>query len=217
MRLRKVKHAPELLSSFPEYVVKDPENHPGRWVERFPNRYQSIHLEIGCGKGMFITRMAKRLPGVGFIAIEKFDSVLVRVLEKLISEPLQNLLLVHADAEAIPEMFAKGEITTLYLNFSDPWPKRRQAKKRLTNPRFLDKYAEILTDGGVIRFKTDNFGFFLYSLQSFNYHDSFKIVRHSLDLKNCDLDNVTTEFEERFSALGKPIFYLEVINRRSLS
>ena len=216
MRLRKVKYAPMLLSANPRFVVNDPLSFRGRWAQAFPNHNQCLHLEIGCGKGKFITEMAKRHPDLNFIALERFDSVLVRVLEKLIKDPLDNLLLVCADAEQLPSMFSKGEISGLYLNFPDPWPKRRQAKKRLTTTKFLDMYSEIMADKGIIRYKTDDFGFYHYSLLSFNKHPLLCITRQSLDLANSDIDNITTEFEERFQKLGKPIFYLEAVNRRRL-
>ena len=214
MRLRKVKHAKELLSEDYPFVVSDPVSHSGKWKTLFPIN-NPIYLEIGCGKGKFITETAKRFPNLNFIAIERFASIFVRVVEKMLDDPLPNLLLINADAEHIDEMFGFGEIAGLYLNFSDPWPKRRQAKRRLSNPRFLDKYAELLVDDAVVKLKTDNFGFFRYSLMTFNDHQKFWIKKVNLDLAKSDINNVTTEFEERFTKMGNPIFYLEIVKKRS--
>lgn len=209
MRLRKVKNAKITLASHPNHVVIDPMNHYGAWQKLFSNHHP-IHLEIGCGKGQFITSMAKKYPDINFIAIEKYDSVLLRVLEKLLKEPLQNLLLVHIDAEQLDKLFSKGEIETIYLNFSDPWPKKRQEKRRLTHPNFLEKYRSVLQPEGIIQLKTDNDLLFEYSMMKFNHEPDFLIQRISLDWNRECVHNVSTEFEVKFIEQGKPIFYIEV-------
>ncbi len=213
MRLRKVKQAGALLAANPNLVIQEPKQHRGNWNSLFANT-GPIALEIGCGKGQFVIEMAKRLPATNFIAIEKYDSVLVRVLQKLLGEPLPNLVLVLEDAERLGEMFTSGEVRQIYLNFSDPWPKRRQEKKRLSHPAFLEKYRDILQDDGHVSFKTDNFGMYRYSLLQFNKAEDFAISRLSLDLANSGIFNIKTEFEDRFTNLGQPIFHFEAIRQR---
>ncbi len=213
MRLRKVKHAQAFLDSHPESVIKHPENLKGKWKQAFANDYP-IHLEIGSGKGRFIIEMAKANPTINFIAIEKFDSVIIRILEKLVVTPLENVLLIHFDAFNIDTIFSQGEIETIYLNFSDPWPKSKKAKYRLTYPTFLEKYKIILNNNSKICFKTDNFVFYEYSLMNFNKDESFRIDKRSLDLDKEQISNVETEFEIKFKRLGLPIYYIEVVNLR---
>ncbi len=213
MRLRKVQHAQAFLDSHPEYVVSHPENLQGKWKQAFSNE-NPIHLEIGSGKGRFIIEMAKANPTINFIAMEKFDSVIIRILEKLLVLPLDNVLLVHFDAAFIDTIFSQGEIETIYLNFSDPWPKSKKAKYRLTYPTFLDKYKMILNNNSTIRFKTDNFAFYEYSLMNFRNDKEFLIEKQSIDLDKEQIPNVETEFEIKFKSLGLPIYYIEVVNLR---
>ncbi len=209
MRLRKVKHAGQTLAAHPEFMVADPL--AGHWRERF-GQVAPIHLEIGIGKGKFLFETAKRHPEINYVGIEKFDSVLVRALERLLLDPLPNVKLLHMDAEALPAVFAPGEIDGLYLNFSDPWPKHHHAKRRLTSPLFLARYQAILKPGAPIRFKTDNYGFFEYTLMTLVAQDR-KIERISLDLHGeIDIDNVETEFETRFVQQGQPIYYIAFHN-----
>ncbi len=215
MRLRRVKHAEAFLDSYPNIVVPSPKDNHGRWAELFANPKYPIHLEIGCGKGKFITEMAKEHPEVNYIGIEKYASVLLRALEKLVDQPLGNVLLIHGDAQELEAFFGNGEIERIHLNFSDPWPKNKKAKYRLTHPTFLDRYARILKNNGLIVFKTDNFGFFEYSLISFNHDDRYAINTFSLDLAKAKIENISTEFEERYTALGERIYYIEVIKRRN--
>jgi len=214
MRLRKVKNADLILKSHPEFVIQEPCKHKGRWRDAFASS-NPVRLEIGAGKGQFIIETARRDPETNYIAIEKFDSVLVRILEKLLENPLDNVLLIQIDAAAIGTVFVPGEVERIYLNFSDPWPKRRQAKYRLTHPNFLNIYKSILQDEGKICFKTDNFAFFEYTMMSFNHDPDFRILDYSLDLTLEQQANVETEFEVRFKAQGKPIYYLEVSLSRS--
>ncbi len=213
MRLRKVKHAKAFLDAHPEYVIQHPENLKGKWTQVFENDHP-IHLEIGSGKGQFIIEMAKANPTINFIAMEKYDSVIIRILEKLVAFPLDNVLLIHFDAINIDTIFSHGEIEMIYLNFSDPWPKSKKAKYRLTYPAFLEKYNIILKNNAKIRFKTDNFGFYEYSLMNFQKDESFQVEKTSLDLDKELIPNVETEFETKFKSMGMPIYYIEVVNLR---
>ena len=214
MRLRKVKNALERLKvDNNKYFIEFPENYKGKWNELFGNS-NPIHIEIGCGKGKFIQELATNNPDINYIAIEKFDSVLLRCLEKVIDKDIPNLKLCIIDASIIETYFSNGEISRIYLNFSDPWPKKCHAKRRLTSPNFLNSYKNILNSDGDINFKTDNRGLFEYSLESLN-DNGFKIYNISLDLHK-DLEkypfNIETEFEEKWSKLG-PIYRLEAKRR----
>ncbi len=208
MRLRKVKNAKERLMDG-NYFIEDPISFKGKWKEVFGND-NPIHIEIGCGKGQFISTLSKNNPDINYIAIEKYDSVLLRALEKVSDDNIPNLKLCIIDANTINEYFSKGELDRIYLNFSDPWPKKHHAKRRLTSPLFLAQYREILNKDGEIHFKTDNRGLFEYSLESLN-ENNYEIHNISLDLHK-DLEkypfNITTEFEDKWSKLG-PIYRLE--------
>ena len=211
MRLRKVKDADIKLEENIKYFVSNPNEYKGKWNELFKNT-NPIHIEIGCGKGKFILELAKRNPDINYIAIEKYDSVLLRVSEKLLEDEYEynNLKITILDAKEINEFFSEGEVSRIYLNFSDPWPKNHHAKRRLTSKLFLDQYRNILTKDGEIHQKTDNRGLFEYSLESFN-ENGWKLSNISLDLHK-DLEkypiNITTEFEEKWSPNG-PIYRLE--------
>ena len=210
MRLRKVKNAKERLAvDNNKYFISEPEQNKGKWNEIFGNN-NPIHIEIGCGKGQFISTLAKQNPDINFIAIEKFDSVLLRCLEKVIDMDLNNLKLCVMDAQMISNYFKNDEVKRIYLNFSDPWPKKHHVKRRLTSPIFLEQYKMILDKKGEIFFKTDNRGLFEYSLESIS-NNGYSISNISLDLhKDTEKypDNITTEFEDRWSKLG-PIYRLE--------
>ena len=207
MRLRNVKNALEIVNTSP-YTITNPKEYKGNFKSIFTNN-NPIHIEIGMGKGDFIIGMAKKYPNINFIGIEKYESVMVRAIQKLEDLELPNLKLINMDAKEINEVFSH-EISVLYLNFSDPWPKTRHAKRRLTSETFLNQYKKVLTKDGVIEFKTDNRGLFEYSLESFN-ENNFSIYNISLDLHK-DLEkypnNITTEFEDKWSKLG-PIYHLE--------
>ncbi len=210
MRLRKVKNAKERLEvNNNPFFISEPELNKGKWNEVF-NNTNPIHIEIGCGKGQFISTLAKLNPDINYIAIEKFDSVLLRCLEKVIDSGLTNLKLCVMDAQMISNYFKQDEVKRIYLNFSDPWPKKHHAKRRLTSPLFLEQYKLILDKKGEIFFKTDNRGLFEYSLESIS-NNGFSISNISLDLHK-DLekypDNITTEFEDKWSKFG-PIYRLE--------
>lgn len=207
MRLKKVKGAKEIIASS-SYIVDKPEKYKGKYKELFNNK-NKIHLEIGMGKGDFIITMAKNNPDINFIGIEMFDSVIVRAVQKLENENIENLKLIRFDATEIENIFDK-EIDTIYLNFSDPWPKNRAAKKRLTSDRFLKRYEKIFKEKKHIIQKTDNRKLFEYSLVSYNEFN-YKIKDISLDLHSDQKDNVETEYERKFVSKGYPIYMVEVI------
>ncbi len=207
MRLRKVKNAFEDLSKDTKYFIINPKDYKGKWSNEVFHNDNPIHIEIGCGKGQFMMNWAKTMPDVNFIAIEKYDSVLIRTLEKVSKEDIPNLKLVLLDALMLEEVFSSDEVTTIYLNFSDPWPKSRHAKRRLTSYVYLNIYNNILKNEGVIIQKTDNRGLFESSLESFSQNDWY-LSNISLDLHKTDIFNITTEYEDKWSPKG-PIYRLE--------
>lgn len=207
MRLRHVKNAFEDLANDTKYFVLNPKDYHGKWaLEVFKNN-NPIHIEIGCGKGQFMMGLAKHFPDINFIAIEKYDSVLVRCLEKVSQDDIPNLKLVLLDALMLKEVFDNGEVEEIYLNFSDPWPKTRHAKRRLTSYIYLDIYRNILASDGAIIQKTDNRSLFESSLESLSQNDWY-LTNISLDLHKTDLFNITTEYEDKWSPKG-PIYRLE--------
>ncbi|GAX02647.1 tRNA (guanine-N(7)-)-methyltransferase [Secundilactobacillus pentosiphilus] len=207
MRVRKKPWAAPYIKNHPDLIVTDPETQLGHWQERFPSQ-QPIQVEIGIGKGQFIIEMARQNPEINFLGIEIQESVIATALRKLVESELPNVQLVETDGAFVDTLFAEDEIDKLYLNFSDPWPKKRHAKRRLTSPNFLIHYQKVLKDDGRIQFKTDNRGLFEYSLASFN---NFGMVFDEvwLDLHHSEGNegNVQTEYEEKFSAKG-PIYKL---------
>ena len=202
MRLRNVKGAADLIDKCP-YIIKNYKEYKGKYQTIF-NNSNPIHIEIGMGKGDFIIGMAKKYPNINFIGIEKFDSVIVRAIEK-IEEDIPNLKLIRMDATEIEEVFDK-EVDTLYLNFSDPWPKKRHSDRRLTSTKFLKRYDNIFKEEKIVIMKTDNRKLFEFSLIEFNNYN-YKFEEISLDLYNDDTkDNVQTEYERKFHELGFPIY-----------
>lgn len=204
MRLRNVKNAVNIVNNS-EYIIKNPEEFKGNFKSIFPNS-NPIHLEIGMGKGDFIINMAITYPNINFIGMEKYESVMVRAIEKLENVNLPNLKLIRYDATTLDKVFDK-EIDTLYLNFSDPWPKARHEKRRLTSPIFLNLYEKIFKNENKIIQKTDNIGLFAYSLETLN-NFGYKFEKVSLDLHNEDIPNIKTEYETKFSKEGIKINYL---------
>ena len=206
MRLKHIKGADiEIKKS--SYYINDPESYKSKYSELFKNN-NPIHLEVGMGKGDFIIEMAKRNPDINFIGMEKFDSVLVKATRKLEGIDLPNLRLLWFDAEKINTIF-EHEVDTLYLNFSDPWPKKKHAKRRLTSEVFLEKYDNIFKNGKNIIMKTDNRKLFEYSVKSLTDY-GYKIEDISLDLHKDVVDIVETEYERKFVALGNPIYQINV-------
>ena len=202
MRLRNVKGASEIINNS-EYIIKDYKNYKSNFKSLFKNN-NDIHIEIGMGKGNFIINMALNHPNINFIGIEKYDSVIVRALEKINVE-IPNLKLIRMDAQEIEEVFYK-EISTIYLNFSDPWPKSRHKNRRLTSINFLKKYENLFKNKKTIIMKTDNRELFEFSLKEFS-NFGYTIEDISLDLYKTDLiDNVKTEYEEKFSKMGLTIY-----------
>lgn len=204
MRLRNVKGAQDKIEKSP-YVLQNPKQYKGYFQDVFQNQ-NPIEIEIGMGKGNFILGKAKANPHINFIGIEKYPSVLIRAIEKL-EEEIPNLKLICMDAKEIDEVFDK-EIDKIYLNFSDPWPKKKHAFRRLTSPVFLEKYASIFKKHYHIEMKTDNAKLFAYSLMTLSqsgYIYSFV----SLDLWKEELLNIPTEYEMKFGSLGMPIYKLE--------
>lgn len=204
MRLRNVPGARETIIEN-QFSIQEPEQKKGKWAEVFGNDYP-IHIEVGMGKGQFIIEMARRNPEVNYIGIEKYSSVLVRAVEKLEDFEQSNLRLIRMDAENIEEVFDKDEVDRIYLNFSDPWPKDRHAKRRLTSTRFLERYNNILTPEGRVMFKTDNKDLFDFSLEQVE-EAGWILENHTYDLHHSEYNegNVMTEYEEKFSAKGNPI------------
>lgn len=208
MRLRNVKGSQETIANS-IYVIDTPEEHQGRFAELFGND-NPIHIEVGMGKGRFITDMALKNPDINYIGIEKFSSVLVRAIEKREQLDINNLLFIRMDAEDLEKVFAPNEVQKIYLNFSDPWPKDRHAKRRLTSRQFFGRYDTVLAEGGSIEFKTDNTMLFDFSLEEIPF-TSFKVAAFTYDLHNdssMNEGNVMTEYEEKFSSKGNPIHKL---------
>ena len=210
MRVRNRKGATELLEANPHYVVLNPVDVKGKWQEIFGNDHP-IHVEVGSGKGAFITGMAKANPNINYIGIDIQKSVLSYALDKVLEVDVPNIKLLWVDGSELTNYFADGEIDRLYLNFSDPWPKKRHAKRRLTHADFLKAYEQVLPLEGEIHFKTDNRGLFEYSLASFSQFGMI-LKQVWLDLHQVEFEgNVMTEYEEKFSAKGHPIYRVEAI------
>jgi len=204
MRLRNVKNAKDIVNNS-KYVINNPEDNIKKFNNLFNNKNE-LHIEIGMGKGDFIIGMAQKYPNINFIGIEKYESVMVRAIEKLENLDLPNLKLIRMDAIEINKVFDK-EVDTLYLNFSDPWPKNRHAKRRLTSEVFLKLYDNIFSGIPHIIQKTDNIGLFAYSIESLSKY-GYTLEKVSLDLENTDIENVETEYERKFKNLGVKINYL---------
>lgn len=201
MRLKKVKGANEIIVSG-KYYVNEPFSYKGRWNNVFGNN-NPIRIEIGMGKGNFIIEMAKRYPEINFIGIEKFDSVIVRAIQKSNELELNNLKIIRMDAEYLCEVFDR-EIERIYLNFSDPWPKERHAKRRLTSKIFLELYDKVFRNEKIIEMKTDNLDLFNYSKESLSDY-GYELIDWTNDLDCLDNENVMTEYEQRFYNLGVKI------------
>lgn len=209
MRLRNKPWAKEKIDQYPQYVIPNPEMHQGKWQEVF-EKTQPLHIEIGSGKGRFITEMARANPDINYIGIEIFQSVIVAALDRLIEAELPNVKLLNVNANDLEKFFTKNDIDRVYLNFSDPWPKKRHEKRRLTYKSYLKLYEGVLKDFGEIHFKTDNQALFEYSLMSFSQY-GLLLKYISLDLHNSDFEeNIMTEYEQKFSEAGHRIYRCEV-------
>ena len=214
MRLRNVKNAKEIISAS-DFVIQNPCDYKGKFETIFGNS-QPIHIEIGMGKGKFLIEMAKKYPDINFIGIEKYKSVLVRAVQKQEEEQLPNLRFLLFDASGLQSVF-NHEISCIYLNFSDPWPKNRHARRRLTSPEFLSSYEELFVSelfGGEKRIiqKTDNLILFASSLKNLN-NAGYTFEEVSLDLASTELPNVETEYEMKFKSQGVKINYLNAYKK----
>lgn len=215
MRLRNIPGADKAIADSP-HCIQEPMAEKGRWHLIFGNE-NPIHIEIGMGKGQFIMQLAKEHPDINYIGIERYSSVLLRALQKMEIEPLPNIRFLCMDASMITEVFDKEEVAKIYLNFSDPWPKERHAKRRLTSRQFFERYDKILARNGVVEFKTDNDDLFAFSMEEVA-EAGWTLDAHTFDLHHDPVlneGNVMTEYEEKFSSLGHPIHKL--IARRSFS
>jgi len=209
LRLRHNPNAPGFLEAHPEIVEPNPENYRKNWKSLF-NNDNPLHIEVGTGKGQFITGMALANPEINYIGIELFESVMMKACEKALDAGSPaNLRLLRVNGSDLEKYFAKNDVDRLYLNFSDPWPKTRHAKRRLTHESFLKLYENVLVDNGEVHFKTDNRGLFEYSLISMTDY-GMKLNLVSLDLHDDNPEgNIMTEYEEKFSAKGQPIYRVE--------
>lgn len=210
MRLRNIPGAQDAILESP-YVIQEPQSHKGKWTEVF-EKEQPLHIEVGMGKGRFLMDLARIHPEINYVGIEMYDSVLLRALQK--REELEengtvysNLYFMRVDARLLPEIFEKGEVDKIYLNFSDPWPKARHAKRRLTSREFLERYDQILAEEGKVEFKTDNKDLFEFSLEEVK-ETKWNLEAFTFDLHHDEVmveGNVMTEYEEKFSSMGNPI------------
>ena len=208
MRLRNVPGSREAIADSP-LAINEPKKLKGKWNEEFGNN-NPIRIEIGMGKGKFITQLAMENPDINYVGIEKYSSVLIRAIEKCEDIEIKNLRFIRMEAEYIQDVFEKDEVDRIYLNFSDPWPKDRHAKRRLTSPDFMAVYDKILAADGMVEFKTDNKGLFDYSLEAI-HESGWTINAHTFDLHHDPVmcaGNVMTEYESKFSAMGNPIHKL---------
>lgn len=206
MRLRNVTGSREMIADS-RFVVHEPMEQKGKWKEVFGND-RPIHIEIGMGKGRFMMDLAAGNPDINYIGIEKYSTVLLRAIQKMEACELSNLRFIRMDAEDICEVFGKGEVAKIYLNFSDPWPKDRHAKRRLPSRQFLERYHEILAPEGRIEFKTDNVDLFDFALEELE-PAGWKLEAVTRDLHHDEKmmeGNIMTEYEEKFSSKGNPIY-----------
>ncbi|MBQ4537766.1 MAG: tRNA (guanosine(46)-N7)-methyltransferase TrmB [Lachnospiraceae bacterium] len=208
MRLRNITGSREVIAESP-YVVNESilEQCPGTWKEIFGNE-NPIRIEVGMGKGRFIYTLAKNNPDVNYVGIEKYSSVLLRAIQKMEEEELPNLKFIRMDAEDIDKVFGKGEVDRIYLNFSDPWPKDRHAKRRLPSRQFLARYDVILKKDGLLEFKTDNKDLFDFAVEELEPAGwKAEVITYDLHKDEKLMEgNVMTEYEEKFSAMGNPIY-----------
>ena len=213
MRLRNVPGSRDMIAESP-FTIKDETEWKGKWNEVFGNDHP-IHIEIGMGKGQFIMTLAKEHPEINYVGIEKYSSVLVRALEKQQELELPNIKFIRMEAENIAEVFAPDEVARIYLNFSDPWPKDRHAKRRLTSVQFLERYEKILQKDGHLIFKTDNRDLFDFSLEQVEEAEHWILLNHTFDLHHSEYveGNVMTEYEQRFVEKGNAICRMEIMQK----
>lgn len=208
MRLRRIKNIEEKILQYDNIIMLDPIQYKGKWNKLFKNN-NPIYLEIGTGKGKFIMNNAIKNPNINYIGCEISDSVIYKAAKKINDQNINNLFLINIDAFKLGDVFEKNEIKQIFLNFSDPWPKSRHEKRRLTSEAFLNVYKEILVDDGFVEFKTDNRKLFEYSIMKFN-ELKYDILELSLDLHSDYEDIITTEYEDKFTGLGQVIYFVKV-------
>lgn len=211
MRLRNIPGSDDVIKNHPA-AIKDETKYKGKWKDIFGNEHP-IHLEIGMGKGQFLMNLARQNPEINYVGIERYSAVLIRALEKYDGEEFMqppNVRFLCMDAYQLPEVFVPGEIEKIYLNFSDPWPKARHSRRRLTSTRFLEQYEKVLPEKGRVEFKTDNRPLFEFSLESVE-EAGWRLLGHTFDLhQDAEMNqgNIMTEYEQKFSAMGNPIHKL---------
>lgn len=213
MRRRKIKGADEKLLSYKEYVLRDDiDKLKGKWNLKF-NNDNPIYVEFGTGRGKFITTLAKQNPDINYIAFEIKEEVLIKGVEKAKEHGLNNILFAWANVSDVLDYFEENELSRVYVNFCDPWPKTRWAKRRLTHTNFLNKYKTLLKYNGELHFKTDNEKLFEFSLNEI-VSNNWMLKNISLNLANSDFENVTTEYEDKFMSYGMKIFRCEAKNSK---
>lgn len=213
MRLRNVPGSRDTIAES-SFTIKNETENKGKWKEIFGND-NPIHIEIGMGKGQFIMTLAENNPDINYVGIEKYSSVLVRAIEKQEEKNLPNLFFIRMEAENIADVFAPDEVDRIYLNFSDPWPKDRHAKRRLTSVQFLERYEHILKKEGHVIFKTDNKALFDFSLEQVEEAANWVLLNHTFDLHNSEYveGNVMTEYETKFVEKGNAICRMEIAQK----
>lgn len=208
MRLRNKAGASEELLQHPTIIIQNAESRKGNWQEVFGNN-NPIHIEVGTGKGKFLTGMSELHPDINYIGVEKYDSVIISALERIQEAGMPNFKLLNEDVINLTSYFEQGELDQVYINFTDPWPKNRHEKRRLTHERFLRMYEQVMKKNGEIHFKTDNQALFEYSLHSFSKYGMI-LNNVSLDLHKSEIEgNIMTEYEEKFSKKGMRIYRCE--------
>ena len=212
MRMRKRNNLEPRMEACASVWIRDPETRRGRWRQLLPEA-KELHLEIGCGKGKFTVEMAQQNPEVLFIAVERVREALVLAMEKAIAMGLKNVYFLSVDAAELDQLFAPGEADRIYLNFCDPWPRSKNAKRRLTYHTFLEKYRSVLRPEGEIHFKTDNAGLFAWSLEEFERY-GYPVQNVTDDLHRNGVVGVMTGYEEKFYGLGTPIHRCEILMPR---
>ncbi len=208
MRVRKIKNVEEKILKYDNIIVLEPTLNKGKWQSVFGND-NPIYLEIGMGKGQFIMNNALNNPNINYIGCELVNSVIYKAAKKISEKEIPNLYLINFDAFELDKVFESGEITGIYLNFSDPWPKTRHEKRRLTSSEFLNIYKKFLIKDGCIEFKTDNRKLFEYSIMKFN-ELKYEILELSLDLHSDKENIISTEYEDKFVGLGQVIYFVKV-------
>lgn len=206
MRLRNIPGAGEVIDNSP-YCIKEPVELKGKWHDFLGNN-NPIHIEVGMGKGRFLMDLARLHPEINYIGIERYTSVLLRAVQKMQEDELPNVHFLCIDAATLPDIFDRNEVDRIYLNFSDPWPKDRHARRRLTSSEFLARYDLFLAPDGRIEFKTDNQDLFTFSLEEIESSDKWHLDASTRDLHHdaaMNEGNIMTEYEEKFSAVGNPI------------